>query len=152
MREAQQALAAHPEIYYAGFLHDAAKEYAEAAITLSLVRGDALPGPDDLGVESAAYLNGLAEAVGELRRATLDALRDGDSARAQALLDSMDEIFSVLVTIDYPDAITHGLPRTTDMVLGVTEKTRGELAVAATQETLRRELADLRMRLPGGTP
>ena len=152
LREAQQALAAHPAIYHAGFLHDAAKEYAEAAITLSLVRGEPLPGPDDLAVEPAAYLNGLAEAVGELRRVTLDAMRGGDAVRPRALLEIMDEIFSLLVTVDYPDAITHGLRRTTDMVRGVTEKTRGELAVAASQEELRREMADLRGRLPGGAP
>ncbi len=147
-RRAQAALADFPDIYHSGFLHDAVKEYAEATLTLALVTGRPLPGPSELGVEYAAYLNGLAEAVGELRRHTLDALRDGDLARSEALLAAMDEIYTLLVTVDYPDAITRGLRRHTDMVRGVTERTRGDLTVAAMQERVRQEMQTLRRHLP----
>lgn len=148
-RAAQAALAAFPDIYHAGFLHDAIKEYVEATMTLALVRGDSLPTPRELGVEYPAYLNGLAEAASELRRASLDALRHGDVTRPEQLLAAMDEILSLLVTIDYPDAITRGLRRNTDMVRGVTERTRGDLTVAAMQRQLRDDIVALRAELSG---
>jgi len=141
---AREALAAYPEIYHAGFLHDALKEYAEARLSLALVRGQPLPSPEAIGVEYAAYLNGLAEAVGELRRATLDAMREDDRERPEELLAAMDEIYSQLVTIDFPDAITRGLRRTTDMVRGVTERTRGDLTLASMHQQLEARIAELR--------
>ncbi|MEE9277718.1 MAG: haloacid dehalogenase [Dehalococcoidia bacterium] len=146
-QDAQEALAAFPDIYHAGFLHDAAKEYAEAALTLALVTDQPIPHPQELGVEHAAYLNGLAEAAGELRRYALDSLRGGDLERAEALLRAMDEIYAVLVTVDYPDALTRGLRRSTDMVRGVTERTRGDLTTAARQQQLQTELQALQRRL-----
>ncbi len=146
-QEAQTALADYPDIYHAGFVHDALKEYAEASIFLAVARGSALPTPAELGIEYAAYLNGLAEAVGELRRYTLDAMRRGEPELPEALLAAMDEIYSQLVTIDFPDAITKGLRRHTDMVRGVTERTRGDLTLAAMNERLEREMAALRESL-----
>ena len=146
-REAQQALEDYPEIYHAGFIHDALKEYAEASIFLAIAQGSALPTPTELGIEYAAYLNGLAEAAGELRRYTLDAMRRGEPDLPEALLAAMDEIYSQLVTIDFPDAITKGLRRHTDMVRGVTERTRGDLTLAAMNERLEREMAALRESL-----
>lgn len=141
---AREALDAYPEIYHAGFLHDALKEYAEARLSLALVRGQPLPSPEEIGVEYPAYLNGLAEAVGELRRATLDAMRADDRDRPELLLTAMDEIYSQLVTIDFPDAITRGLRRTTDMVRGVTERTRGDLTLASMHGQLEARMAELR--------
>ena len=146
-RAAQELLVDHPEIYHAGFLHDAVKEYAEAALTLALVTGRPLPTPAELDVSSAAYLHGLAEAAGELRRYVLDSLRDADRSRPEELLVAMDEIYAALVTVDFPEAITHGLRRSTDMVRGVTERTRGDLTVAALQRQLHREIVELRARL-----
>lgn len=146
-RAAQDALAEFPEIYHAGFLHDALKEYAEASLALAMVSGAPVPGPAEIGVEAPAYLNGLAEAVGELRRYILDAMRHGDLARSEQLLALMDEVYSLLVTIDYPDAITRGLRRNTDMVRGVTERTRADLTVAEMQARVAGEMAALRARL-----
>ena len=146
-RQAQQALAGFPEIYHAGFIHDALKEYAEASISVALVRREPLPTPEEIGVEYPAYLNGLAEAVGELRRYTLDAMRRGDSEQPEALLTIMDEIYAQLVTFDFPDAITRGLRRHTDMVRGVTERTRGDLTLAAMNQKLEGQLAALRDQL-----
>ncbi len=111
----------------AGPLPDAKKELAEAWITLALVQGDAVPTPEDLGIGAAPYLNGMAEAASELRREVLDRLRDGRLDVAEELLAAMDEIYAVLVTIDYPDAVTGGLRRTTDALRAVLERTRGDL-------------------------
>ena len=134
--DAAAALGEHPDIFHAGFMHDGQKEYAEAALTLALISGGEMPGPSQLGVENQAYLNGLGEAVGELRRHLLDRLREGDVARGEACLAAMDEIYGMLVTFDYPDAMTGGLRRTTDAVRGILERTRGDLTVAAVQKRL----------------
>jgi len=144
---AREALRDHPDILYAGFVHDAQKEYAEAGITIALVSGEPLPEPEALGVEDAAYLNGMGEAVGELRRFLLDQLRGGEIARCELLLTAMDDLYAVLVTIDYPDAITSGLRRTTDLARGILERTRGDLTVSARQAQLERQMRTLEARL-----
>ncbi len=149
-RRAQAALAKHGEIYHAGFLHDALKELAEASLTLAVIGSRPLPTPEDLGVEYPAYLNGLAETVGELRRFALDSLRHGERDRAESLLRAMDEIYGLLVTFDYPDAITRGLRRNTDMVRGVTERTRGDLTLVAVQQELETRIEALQARLGAG--
>ena len=133
-------LADHPDVFYAGFLHDAAKEYVEASATLAIIGGEPLPTPEALGVQPPAYLNGLAEAVGELRRHLLDRLRRGEVEVCERILIVMDEIFSVLVTIDYPDSITGGLRRATDVARGIIEKTRGDLTLSVRQRSLERRL------------
>lgn len=147
LNEITDALLGHADVYHAGFVHDAQKEYAEGWLTLAFVAERSLPGPNDLQVGSAAYLNGLAEAASELRRHLLDSLRHGDLDRCERLLTAMDDVYSTLVTIDYPDAITGGLRRTTDQVRGVLEKTRGDLTVAVRQQALERRLDELARRL-----
>ena len=151
VRQAAEHLRAHPAVFYAGFLEDAQKEYAEAQITLALVSGGKLLGPGELGVGASPYLNGLGEAVGELRRYVLDALRGDDTSRCEALLDTMDEVYTILVTMDFPDALTRGLRRTTDMVRGVLERTRGDLTMALRQRRLEEQLKALDTKW-GGHP
>lgn len=140
LREVQDALGPHPAVAHAGFLHDAAKEYAEARLTAALVGGDPLPLPDDLGVGVPAWLNGLAEAASELRRHLLDRLRDGDLDTAERLLGEMDEVYATLVTIDFPEAITGGLRRTTDALRAVLERTRSDLTLTVVQTRVLRAL------------
>ena len=140
LRVAQRALAGFPAVAHAGFLHDAAKEYVEARATAALVSGRPVPGPDALGVEGPAWLNGVAEAASELRRHALDRLRGGDLERAEALLGAMDDVFATLATIDLPDALTGGLRRTLDALRAVVERTRGDVTNAVLQERLRRAL------------
>ena len=139
-----------PELYAAGYAQDALKEYAEAHITRALALGQDLPDPDALGVEYAAYLNGLGEAIGEMRRHSLDLIRRGDIDHAERLVEAMDEVYAFLTTVDYPDAVTNGLRRTTDMVRGVTERTRGDLTTAARQEKLQVALREFEGRLGVG--
>lgn len=138
---------AYPDIYFAGYTQDALKELAEAHITRAVILSDPLPGPEALAVEYAAYLNGLAEAAGELRRFALDALRQGRVTQAEELLGKMDDIYSVLVTVDFPDAITNGLRRTTDMVRGVLERTRGDVTTAVRQEAMKAALHEFEQRI-----
>jgi len=138
--EVFQAMVSCSELGYTGFVRDAQKEFAEGSITLALVAGEQLPSPDELNIDAAAYLNGLGEAVGELRRYLLDSMRKGDLSRGEELLAAMDDIYSVLVTMDFPDAITGGLRRTTDMVRGVLERTRSDLTLVIRQKYLENKL------------
>lgn len=136
-----------PDLYYAGYTQDALKEYAEASIVFALIGSLPLPSPEDLGLEHSTYLQGLAEAAGELRRRCLDILRHGHSEEAERLLGYMDDIYAVLVTMDYPDAITGGLRRLTDIVRGVTERTRGDMTISLRQEQLEKSLQKLLQQL-----
>lgn len=138
---ARDLLRPFPSIYYAGFLHDAEKEYVEGETLYAIVLGDALPEPDELGVDIAAYLNGVAEAASECRRYVLDLLRAGELAHAETLLGVMDEIYDELITFDYPDAVTGGLRRACDALRAVLERTRADVTLTATQKELENTLA-----------
>ena len=137
----------HHAFYHAGYTQDALKEYAEASITYALINHQEIPTPDELNIEPNTYLKGLAESAGELRRKCLDILRHGHSQEAEKLLRHMDDIYSVLVTIDYPDAITGGLRRLTDIVRAVTERTRGDLTLSLRQERLEKKIQSLEEKI-----
>ena len=132
--------APYPNVYWAGYVQDAMKEYAEAMITQAMLDGTDIPSAEELAVEDTAWLNGLAEAASELRRDTLDALRADDIDRAESLLTVMDQVYGLLVTIDFPDSVTGGLRRTTDQFRGVLERTRGDVTMSARQSRLERAL------------
>ena len=138
--ELNKNLDRHPDLYFAGYTQDALKEFAEAHITLALITDGTLPTPDQLNLPHQTYLKGLAETPGELRRRSLDLLRKDRLSEAEHLLGYMDEIYAVLVTMDYPDAITGGLRRLTDIVRGVTERTRGDITFSLRQEKLEKRL------------
>jgi translin len=140
-------LAPYPELYYAGYTQDALKEFAEASITCALIDNLPLPTPEGLELEYATYLSGLAEVDGELRRRCLDLLRQGYSEETERLLTCMDDIYGVLVTLDYPDAITNGLRRQTDLVRGIVERTRADLTISLREQLLQQSLSSLSDRL-----
>jgi translin len=142
-------LTPHPDLYAAGYVQDGLKEYAEATAVYALVKSLPLPEPESIQVPYAAYLNGLAEAIGELRRYILDALRRGDFSRCEQMLQAMDDIYTVLVTMDFPDALTSNLRRSTDVARGITEKTRGDLTYALRQRDLEESLHAFELRLEG---
>ena len=135
--EGEAATEGHQDVRHAGFLHDAQKEYAEARLTEAVVFGGDLPGADEVGVTPSAFLNGMAETIGEARRTVLDLLRSGEASRAERILGVMDEMYGVLVTMDYPDAITGNLRRSTDVARSIIERTRGDLSVSLVQRDLR---------------
>ncbi|HSL31459.1 MAG TPA: haloacid dehalogenase [Anaerolineales bacterium] len=138
-----------PELFYAGYTQDALKEFVEANVTCALIQNKALHTPQELGVEDATYLNGLAEVIGELRRRTLDILRTGYSDEVERLLGHMDDIYAVLVTIDYPDAITNGLRRQTDLARSIIEKTRGDVTFSLRGQALAEAISRLSNQLTG---
>lgn len=141
LAETDRELADHHDILHAGFVSDASKEYAEARLTAALAKREPLPLPADLGVRSAPYLNGLGEAVGELRRRMLDLLRAGDLQAAEETLEAMDTILELLADLDYPDGMTMGLRRTTDVARALIERSRADLTTTVVQERLRRDLS-----------
>lgn len=142
----------YPDLYYAGYTQDALKEFAEANIVFALLDGPNLPTPEDLGLEAATYMQGLAETVGELRRRSLDVLLKGDFPEAQRLLSYMDNIYDILVTMDYPDAITGGLRRLTDIARSIIERTRGDLTLSLRQDSLEKAMRLLEGRLGTTAP
>jgi len=147
----KQFIKGNPDLLNANYVHDAFKEYAEASITFGIIFEGKILDPDGLGVAYPAYLNGLAESVGELRRYILDGLRTGNYASAENLLGAMDQIYSVLVTMDFPDAITYGLRRNTDNARGIIEKTRGDLTMVIHNNLLQQKIGVLTKRLRNST-
>ncbi len=135
-------LAAHPDLYYTGYTQDAQKEFAEASCVYAFIAQTDVPMPADIGVEVSSYLNGMAEAASELRRYILDSLRRDDDSRCEELMRQMDDVYNILVVMDFPDALTGGLRRTTDQLRGVLERTRGDLTMTQRQRRLERLLAD----------
>ncbi len=152
LAEIRRMTAPFPGVYWAGYVQDAMKEYAEAELTKAMLRGEPLPDPRALQVEDGAYLNGLAEAASELRRDTLDALRANEINRALALMEGMDNVYATLVTVDFPDAVTGGLRRGTDQLRAVLERTRADVTVAVRQQRLERLLQATEDRWSGKLP
>jgi len=146
----REMLAEFQQLFYAGYTQDALKEFAEASITYAVINNEPLPTPASLNIDYATYLNGLAEVTGELRRRCLDILRQGYSEEAERLLGWMDEIYNLLVTVDYPDALTSGLRRQTDLVRGIVERTRGDMTLSLREERLQQALNRLAAQLPDG--
>lgn len=147
VKELKDNLSDYPDLYHAGYTQNALKEYAEANIVFALIDNGDLPDPEELDLSYSTYLQGLAEAAGELRRRCLDSLRKDNSKEAELILSYMDDIYAVLITMDYPDAITGGLRRLTDIVRGVTERTRGDLTLSLRQEQLEKSLEQLENQL-----
>ena len=143
----RDSLASYPDLFFAGYTQDALKEFVEANVTCALIRNEPLLTPEELVVEPSTYLNGLAEVVGELRRRSLDILRHGYSTEVERLLGIMDDIYSVMVTMDYPDAITNGLRRQTDLARGIIEKTRGDITFSLRGEHLTQAISQLSAQL-----
>ena len=140
--ETKELLGAHPDLYFTGYTQDAQKEYAEASCVYAFIDRADPPTPGEIGVEVAAYLNGMAEAASELRRYILDSLRRDDDSRCEELMRRMDDVYNIMVVMDFPDALTGGLRRTTDQLRGVLERTRGDLTMTLRQRRLERLLAD----------
>lgn len=134
---ARDALVDYPDLLNAGFIHDAEKELAEGRITYALINDRPFPTPEEVGVDHTAFLKGMAESIGELRRHILDLMRQGELKRCEQLLQSMDDMYFVLVSMDYPDGVTHGLRRLTDIARSIIERTRGDFTTSSIQSSLR---------------
>ena len=149
-RQMQEALQEVPGLARGGFVGDAEKEYVEAALVVAVINEEPLLTPEDLGVEGAVWLNGLSEVVGELRRHVLDLIREGEAEQAESHLSAMEDIYHVIMSFDYPDAITLGLRRRSDAARGMVERTRGDLTNALRQAALEKRLAEVEEALGEG--
>lgn len=139
-----------PALAGAGYVQDAMKEVAEAHLTISLMANTPLPSFEVLSVSPSAWLNGLGEAASELRRVALDSLRRNEVDQAEHYLHHIDAIYAALVLVDYPDAITGGIRRTTDQLRAVLERTRGDVTFAIRQDRLEQLLSDAGTRRSTG--
>ena len=143
----REGLADDPDLYFSGYAQDALKEYCEAHLTVATILNREWPSPEDLQVEYATYLNGLSEVVGELRRRIMDIMREGHSPEVERLLDVMDDIYDQLVTMDYPDALTYGLRRRTDIARSIIERTQADITVSYRQQQLEKTILNLSAQL-----
>lgn len=143
----REGLVNDPDLYYSGYAQDAFKEYCEAHLTVATILDEDWPSPEDLGVEYATYLNGMSEVVGELRRRIMDIMRAGHSQEVERLLDIMDDIYAQLVTMDFPDAITYGLRRRTDIARSIIERTQADVTISYRQQKLEEKIANLSAQL-----
>lgn len=148
VQQMQKDMVNYPDLYFAGYTQDAIKEFSEASLTCAIIENEQLPTPEELGIEYNTYVNGLAECIGELRRRCLDILRQGYSEDAERLLTAMDDIYDFLVTMDYPDAVTNGLRRQTDLVRGIIERTRADLTLSLREQHLQEALIEFEKRFP----
>ena len=143
----REGLSEDPNLYHSGYVQDALKEYCEAHLTVAIILKQDMPSPEDLQVTYATYLNGLSEVVGELRRRIMDIMREGHSEEVERLLDVMEDIYAQLVTMDYPDALTYGLRRRTDIARSIIERTQADITVSYRQQQLEMRLSDLSHQL-----
>ncbi len=143
----REGLSEDPDLYYSGYAQDALKEYCEAHLTVSVILDQEWPSPEDLHVQYATYLNGLSEVVGELRRRIMDIMRKGHSPEVERLLEVMDDIYAQLVTMDFPDALTYGLRRRTDIARSIIERTQADVTISYRQQQLEKRLTDLSEQL-----
>lgn len=138
----QSLLADHPELEQAGYVESAFQEYAEVGLIMSLLETGDVPSPEELGIGSVPYLLGLGDSVGELRRFCLEELKSGRVKNANMYLDMMEDILTSLLRFDYPDAIVP-LRHKQDVARSLLEKTRGEVAVATSANTLHVKLEEV---------
>jgi translin len=119
----------HPDIFHAGFVENAAQEFVEIQCLYNIMKGENLPDPDTIQTTYSAYLLGLCDVVGELRRGALDFMLEGNTAKANEYLGYMDRIYDAIMSFDYPSALVP-IKKKQDMIRGLIEKTRGELVVS----------------------
>ncbi|CAJ38123.1 haloacid dehalogenase [Methanocella arvoryzae] len=136
-----------PDIYYSGYVGNAQTEYAEVSILNAVLHGENIPSPDELQVDYAAYLNGVGDTIGELRRHILDQIRTGRPEEGEKYLDLMDELYTELMSFDYPDAITHGLRKKTDVARSLIERTRGEITNALQIKDLKDAMGSFKQKI-----
>lgn len=147
----REGLAENPDLYFSGYAQDALKEYCEAHLTVATILNQEWPTPDELKVPYATYLNGLSEVVGELRRRIMDIMRKGHSQEVERLLDVMDDIYAQLVTMDFPDALTYGLRRRTDIARSIIERTQADVTISYRQQQLEQKITELSQQLSQST-
>ena len=147
--EGLAAVAEHADIRHAGYLQDAQKEYAEANLTMALGHRHRTCRARPTSTSRTPPISAGCP--------TRSARAGGDSSicfgeasveQAERLLAAMEEMYGVLVTMDYPDAITMNLRRATDVSRSLIEKTRGDLSISVGPEGPPRRARSPRGRTP----
>ncbi len=133
----------YPALIYGGMFSAALQEYSEACIFIALIEKEQFITPKEIDVPPVDYVLGLADVVGEFRRLSLDALREGDVKKSEQCLRTMDEIYVELEALDEAYMLVSGLRRKNDVARRIIETTRGDL----TQEVRRKALEDHLKRL-----
>lgn len=136
----------YSDLYHAGFVENAAQEYVEAHCLYNIMHGKDLPDPDEIQTTYSAYLLGLCDVVGELRRNALDFIRKGDDSKANECLDMMEKIYGAIIRFDYPSALVP-IRRKQDIARGLIERTRGELAIASCERRIEYRTDEFRVIL-----
>lgn len=144
--EMDAVIGEHPELGRFDQVSAAKQEFAEASIVMGLTESGEFPDPTALGVPITAYLMGLGDVPGELRRQALDALRVGDIETAEARLSTMEEIFLSLVSMEEVPLLK-GMRRKLDIARGVIERTRSEVTAEAGRRRLGESVKRLTDRL-----
>ncbi|MBW6518259.1 MAG: translin family protein [ANME-2 cluster archaeon] len=145
--EIKSILADHPELYFAGFVEQAQQEFAEATILYCIINENRIPDTSEIDVEDPAYLMGLGDVVGELRRVILDLIRLDKPTEGEKYLDIMDDIYTTILFFDFPDALLRGLRHKGDVARSLVERTRGELTNAIGHEKLKERMSELEKKL-----
>jgi len=130
----------HETLAKRNYVEISEQEFAEAAILYSLLHESQIKTPSDLQIPDLSWLLGLADVAGELRRHCLDAIRNGNMAVAEHMLELMEEIYQNLFSLDYPKGLLGGLREKTDAVRKMLQATRGELAIATHMARLNENL------------
>jgi len=138
-RELSRAASMFPDILYAGYVMDAQQEIAEAEILAAHIEKRPFPAPDEIGVSDEAFVLGLGDSIGELRRLLLNRLMENDMKGARKELDAMEEYFKVLMMFDYPDTLL-ACKRKQDVARALLEKSRSELVMASHMRDLKHRL------------
>ncbi|NLE03723.1 MAG: hypothetical protein GX638_02830 [Crenarchaeota archaeon] len=133
----------YPAIIYGGMFSAALQEYAEASIFINLIEKNQFTTSKDIEVPPVDYVLGLADVVGELRRLSLDALREGNVEKGNHCLQKMDEIYVELEALDEAYMLVSGLRRKNDVSRRIIEATRGDLAQEIRRKTLEDHLRQL---------
>ena len=125
----------HADLSKAGYVENAAQEFVEAQCFYNILHHEALPDPDAIQTTYTAYLMGLCDVVGELRRKALDMVLAGEQKDAQQYLVIMEDIYAAILRFDYPSSLIP-IKRKQDIARNLIEKTRGELAVASCEQRI----------------
>lgn len=133
-----------------GSINPAYQEYAEAQTLLRLVTDGSFPSPKELDVPIIPYLLGLGDLVGELRRRAVDSLRSGDLRTSDKCLETMEEIYIQLLSLEEAHSLTPLLRRKCDVARRLIEVTRGEIVTAVGRRSLEEAIVRLEKAIERG--
>ncbi|MBY8985897.1 MAG: hypothetical protein KGD65_12560 [Candidatus Lokiarchaeota archaeon] len=122
---------------FSKFLKTPEQEYTELIVFYSIISDKEIPSPSELKISPINFALGLADVIGELRRYALDNIRNSQTNELNKILESMDEIYTNLFSVDYPVGVTQDLRHKVDVARNIIEKTRGDVSLAIQMNDLK---------------